>query len=86
MRRAAEHFAPIGRLAGHAADDDQPGVNPDAHAQANEAAVRQRKLVFLDRRGDRQRGADRAFRIIFMLQGYRKAGRLLTHVMSLRQA
>ncbi|BAL08490.1 hypothetical protein BJ6T_32160 [Bradyrhizobium japonicum USDA 6] len=66
MRRTAEHFPSIGGLAGHAADDDDPGVDPDAHAQANEAAVRQQKLVFLDRRGNRQRGADRALRIIFM--------------------
>src|SRR5262245_20015867 len=66
MCRAAEHFPPIGGLAGHAADDDHPGVNPDAYAQANEATVRQQKLVFLDRRGNGQRGADRAFRIIFM--------------------
>ena len=66
MCRAAEHFPPIGGLAGHAADDDHPGIHPDAHTEADEAAIRQQKLMFLDRRGDRQRGAHRAFGIIFM--------------------
>jgi len=66
MCRAAEYFPSIGGLAGHAADDDHPGVNANAHAQANEATVRQQKFVFLDRPGNCQSGADRAFRIIFM--------------------
>ena len=66
MCGAAEHFPPIGGLAGHAADDDHPGVHPDAHTKADEAAIRQQKLMFLDRRGDRERSAHRAFGIIFM--------------------
>ena len=66
MCGAAEHFPPIGGLAGHAADDDHAGVHPDAHTKANEAAIGQQKLMFLDRRGDRQRSAHRAFGIIFM--------------------
>ena len=47
MGGTAEHFPSIGGLAGHAADHDYPGVHPDPHAEADEAAVRQRKLCSL---------------------------------------
>ena len=66
MRGTAEYFPPIGGFAGHTADDDNPGVYPDAHTEADEAAIRQQKLMFLDRRRDRQRSAHRALGIIFM--------------------
>ena len=80
MCRAAEHFPSIRGLAGDVTDDDHPGVNPYAHAQMNEAAVGQQKPVFLDRRGNRQRGADRAFRIIFMgLRDAKKCEQPVTH-------
>src|SRR5213075_2343546 len=75
MCGAAEHFPPIGRLAGYTADDDHPGVHPAAHTKADEAAIRQLKLMVLDRRSDRQRSAHRAFGIIFMGLWHAKIGK-----------
>ena len=66
MCRAAEHFSPVGGLAGYTADDDHAGIDPDPHAETNEAAIRSRELLFSDSGGDREGGAHRAFGIVFV--------------------
>jgi hypothetical protein len=64
--RTAEHFSPVSGLAGYTADDDHSGIHPDPHTETDEAAIRSRELLFSDNGGDRERGAHRAFGIVFV--------------------
>src|SRR5258707_1358723 len=45
---------------------DMKPTSPDPHTETDEAAIRRRELLFFDSGGDRERGAHRAFGIVFV--------------------